>query len=460
MKITRVYFVAGIAMLGFCLMLAYAFYQLLKVERSLESFVGENMLWAVNQADRESRRFSDALLLDGDNEELIELRFEILKSRINLLSIGPQLEYFQNIGAAKQLENIIATMKQIEERYEIEEHLEQAEILSIYREILPVFNDFGRIANLSMIHERDAGGDARDHQLNIIYLTMVAVLGLMTAGAVLSYLLIMNIKSANRANTELRHYQEELEAIVDQRTQALKVALKNEKKANEIYKGFLTTVSHQFKTPVAIIDLIAQRFIRHPEDITSEAVTEAVGRIREAVSRLTRIIESTISGDVINGKGVKLKAEQFDLLEIIGQSIAYHQDIYPLRSVHFDHHITEVPYYGDKTLLEQIVVNLLANADMYSPDNTAIDVTALLSDNVFICRVKDYGVGIPAHEAEMIFDRFYRATNVAHLSGSGLGLSFSRQIAQMHGGDLKLVATGSGITEFELRLPVSGVECD
>jgi signal transduction histidine kinase len=56
----------------------------------------------------------------------------------------------------------------------------------------------------------------------------------------------------------------------------------------------------------------------------------------------------------------------------------------------------------------------------------------------------------------MIFSRFYRASNVAHLSGSGLGLSFSRQIAEMHGGELDLAALGEGHTEFELRLPVTG----
>ncbi|MBX8828113.1 sensor histidine kinase, partial [Ochrobactrum sp. SFR4] len=90
-----------------------------------------------------------------------------------------------------------------------------------------------------------------DRQLQIIYLFTAAVLGLTTVGGLLSWLLIVNINSANRANQELLRYQEELEAIVEQRTNALSVALKNEKKANEIYKGFLTTVSHQFKTPVA-----------------------------------------------------------------------------------------------------------------------------------------------------------------------------------------------------------------
>ncbi|GAA0610334.1 HAMP domain-containing sensor histidine kinase [Paenochrobactrum glaciei] len=459
MKITRAYTVAGIVMLGFCLMLTYAFYQLLRVERSLETYVGENMLWAVNQADRESRRFSDTLLLDSHDKEMITLRFDILKSRINLLSSEPQLGYFKSIGAEEYLKNIVATMEQIEARYEAEDSLEQAEILSIYREVLPVFSDFGRIANLSMIHERDAGGADRDRQLNIIYLTMSAVLGLMTVGGLLSFLLIMNIKSANRANDELLRYQEELEAIVAQRTEALSVALKNEQKSNEIYKGFLTTVSHQFKTPVAIIDLIAQRFIRHPEDINSEAVTEAAGRIREAVSRLSRIVESTISGDVIHGHGVKLKAEEFDLVEMVRQSIAYHQEIHPARFVHFEEQVSQVLYHGDKTLLEQIVVNLLANADKYSAGSTPVDVTVLLEDDTFICRVKDVGVGIPENETDMVFNRFYRASNVAHLSGSGLGLSFSRQIAQMHGGDLTLLATGKGFTEFELRLPLTGIEC-
>ncbi len=457
MKITRAYTLAGIVMLGFCLMLTYAFYQLLRIERSLENYVGENMLWAVHQADRESRRFGDVLLLNSDNHDLVALRFEILKSRINLLYSGPQLEYFKKIGAQEQLDHIATTMKQIELRYETGHSLEQAEILSIYRDILPVFNDFGRIANLSMLYERNAGGADRDRQLNTIYLTMAAVVGLMTVGGFLSFLLIMNIKSANRANYALLRHQEKLEDIVTQRTEALSVALKNEQKSNEIYKGFLTTVSHQFKTPVAIIDLIAQRFIRHPEDITAETVTEAAGRIREAVSRLSRIIESTISGDIIDGSGVKLKIEEFDLVEMVRQTIAYHLEIYPARHIDFDVNISTLLYHGDKTLLEQILINLLANAEKYSFATMPMIVTILLKDNIFICTVKDYGVGIPEDEAEMIFNRYYRASNVAHLSGSGLGLSFSRQIAQIHGGDLKLLTTGESGTEFELILPITRI---
>ncbi len=456
MNIKRAYTLAIIVMLGFGLMLGYAFYQLLRVERSLASYVGENMLWAVNQADRETRRFSDALLLDNTDKDMVLLRLEILQSRIKLLSEGPQLDYFQKIGADTQLKNIVETVGRVEQHYGTGDNFALSDILSLYREIQPVFSDFGRIANLSMIYERDVGGANRDRQLQIIYLITAAVLGLMTVGGLLSWLLIVNINSANRANQELLRYQEKLEAIVEQRTNALSVALRNEKKANEIYKGFLTTVSHQFKTPVAIIDLIAQRFIRHPQDIDEPNVLEAAGRIRESVSRLSRIIESTISGEIVDHEGVKLNKSDFDLVEMISETIAYHKEIYAERVVDFDQQVQAFPYHGDKTLLEQIIVNLLANAEKYSPQNTPVIVVVSRVDDVFLCRIKDFGAGIPTGEADMIFSRFYRASNVAHLSGSGLGLSFSRQIAEMHGGELDLAAFGEGYTEFELRLPVTG----
>lgn len=452
MKINRAYTLAIIAMLGFSLMLGYAFYQLLRVERSLANYVGENMLWAINQADRETRRFSDTLLLDSADKDMILLRLDILKSRVDLLSEGPQLEYFKTIGAETQLKNIIETVEHVETYYGTGDNFAMHDVLSLYREIQPIFSDFGRIANLSMLYERNAGGANRDRQLQIIYLVTAAVLGLMTVGGLLFLLLIVNIKSANRANQELRRYQEELEAIVEQRTKALSVALKNEKKANEIYKGFLTTVSHQFKTPVAIIDLIAQRFIRHPQDINNANVIEAAGRIRETLGRLTRVIESTISGDIVAHEGVKLNISEFDLVEMVGQTIAYHKEIYAGRIVDFDPQVKAFCYRGDKTLLEQIIINLLANADKYSPDDKPIHVTVMRNGDAFSCRIKDFGAGIPAGEADMIFSRFYRASNVAHLSGSGLGLSFSRQIAEMHGGQLILLNSVMGSTEFELRL--------
>lgn len=435
-------------------MLGYAFYQLLRVERSLANYVGENMLWATNQADRETRRFSDTLLLDSTNKDMIMLRLDILKSRVALLNEDPQLQYFKTIGAQSQLKNIVETVERVATRYEAGNNFNMADVLSLYREIQPVFNDFGRIANLSMIYEREVGGANRDLQLKTIYLITAAVLGLMTVGGLLSVLLILNINSANRANKHLRHYQEELEAIVEQRTKALSIALKNEKKTNEIYKGFLTTVSHQFKTPVAIIDLIAQRFLRHPQDITRENVLEAAARIRRSLDRLTRIIESTISGDIIMHEGVKLNISKFDLLDLIDQTIVYHKEIYVERIIDFNPQFKAFPYSGDKVLLEQIIINLLANAEKYSPPDKPIRISVMSDAKVFSLRIKDFGGGIPADEVDMIFNRFYRASNVAHLPGSGLGLSFSRQIAEIHGGDLVLVRSVMGSTEFELRLPL------
>lgn len=453
MKNNRAYALAGIAMLGFGLMLGYAFYQLMQVERSLANFVGENMLWAVNQADRETRRFTDTLLLDGTNRDLIALRLDILNSRIDLLDDGPQLDYFKSLGAEEQLKNIVAVLKRINERFRDGNGFQQSEILSLYREIQPAFNDFGRIANLSMIYERDKGGANRDTQLQIIYLTMAAVAGLMTVGGILSLLLIVNMNSAHRANQQLRRHQEELEAIVEQRTQALSVALKNEQKSNEIYKGFLTTVSHQFKTPIAIIDLIAQRFIRHPQDINSAAVVEASERIRDSVARLSKIIESTISGDIIEGDKVRLNMAPFDLVAMVRQTIDYHNSIFGDRCIRFTSSVPDYVYDGDQTLLEQIIVNLLANAEKYSPGDREVVVTIEPDAEGFVCRVRDYGVGIPVAETDKIFSRFFRASNVAHLPGSGLGLSFSRQIAEMHGGKLILLTGDAEHTEFELRLP-------
>lgn len=449
-----VYLVAGAAIVIFALMLFYASYQLLTIQRTLSSFTGEDMLWNVTQTAREIGRLSDAVRATEQisNSDEIDLRLQLLHSRVQILSDNPQHAFYVEIKGEKHL----VVLKNIINNFEEARNSGQLSSRQLHEILVPALDEMALLSNKTMLAQREKTGAQIDKQLHTIYLIMTSIAGLLLAGGTISWLLITNIRALHAAQSKLYDYNEKLEITIQLRTDELQQALANERKTNAIYKNFLSTVSHQFRTPIAIIDMIAQRFVRRPNDITSAILVERTLRIRRAVKQLTLIMDSTINNDRLAETGLKLLVAQFDFKHLVGKICAYHMEIYPKRKVNFISAEKEFLIVGDATLLEQILVNLLSNAEKYSPKSMPINVTLSCDANRVLFTVTDFGIGIPDSDRSMIFQRFFRASNVLHLTGSGLGLSLSASLAQLHGGVINCDSeVGIGST-FELSLPING----
>jgi signal transduction histidine kinase len=450
----RGFIVATFAIAIFAVMLVYAFLQLYAVHRTLSSTTGENMLWNVAQADRAARKLTEVLLTapGKPDEALLSLQFDILFSRVHLLNDNPQYSFYVGIDGQKHLEQIdriLATAQQAFERVPLDANV-------LYGLISPIFDELDRLSNKTVIELPRQSGKKIDRQLETISLVMTSILGLLASGGALSWLLVANIRNLNKTQSELMVHKEQLEDTVSVRTTALRVALDNERQTIAIYKNFLTTVSHQFRTPIAVIDMIAQRFVKWPEDVTRAVLVERSQRIRTAVKRLGLIIESTINNDRMTEGGLELLVTRVNFVEIVQNACSYHSDIYPSRLLNVT--LGSGPMYieGDATLLEQIVVNLLSNAEKYSSASTPVDVWVRISGEQIVCSVTDFGIGIPEWDLPKIYDRFFRASNVSHLEGSGLGLSLSHTLARLHGGTIHC-RTSKRETTFELKLPMGGL---
>jgi len=145
-----------------------------------------------------------------------------------------------------------------------------------------------------------------------------------------------------------------------------------------------------------------------------------------------------------------------NFVEIVQNACSYHSDIYPSRLLNVRLGSGPMHIHGDATLLEQIVVNLLSNAEKYSSTSTPVDVWVRISGDQIVCSVTDFGIGIPEWDLPKIYDRFFRASNVSHLEGSGLGLSLSQTLARLHGGTI-YCRTSKRETTFELKIPMGGL---
>ncbi|MFV0798089.1 HAMP domain-containing histidine kinase [Brucella sp. MAB-22] len=455
MRLKRGYILSGLVMVGFAALLAYAFIQLLVIQKSLATYVGENMVWAITQTERDAGRLGEtALTLPSGNTNTadLSLRLDVLYSRFALLADAPQKKYFARIpGGAQTIQRNADRLPEIEAM--IDAKPDKFDPIAIYEALVPMREELTKVANDAMILERDRGGAQRDQQLQSIYLIMFAVLGIMATGAILSWQVFSNMRKAERAHKALQEYKQQLEHTVADRTAALREALESERKAKELYKSFITTVSHQFRTPVSIIDIIAQRFIRRADEFTPEIIVDKAKRMRNASRRLILLLESTANAERLDENGFQINRQPVDFSELVRNTCTYHQELHPELELVTNIQDSETFCYCDGILVEQILVNLLGNATKYSPADKPIEVTTEEDENGFRCIVRDYGIGIPAEDTDRIFTRFFRASNASHMAGTGLGLSLSRALAELHGGTLVFTSVEGQGTVFILTLP-------
>lgn len=464
MRTSRLYRATGLAIAGFVLLFAYAFHQLLQVQQSMHRDVGRNMLWSISQAEREGRKFDEAMeaaAASGGGAAALSERLDIFYSRIALLDDAPQRDYFVRAGLGPMLDRNVRAMEDIVALVEpalmdgglADGRLEPERVRAVLR---PMMDDLGRFANSAMLAEIDNAGQRRDRQSEALTLALMAIGGLMLAGSVLIWRLIVSTRIAVLNGLALAEHKARLEIKVKERTAALSAALEKERSTSDIYRSFITTVSHQFRTPLSIIDMVAQSFIRRPAAFPPEAVAEKARRIRNACLRLMRMLESTTNAARFDGGEVPVNLSDEDLGQIAENALAYQRELVPERRILLSAAGRRFPCRADPALIEQVLLNLLSNACKYSPAASGIEVRLSADGDRVRCAVADRGIGIPEADREKIFTRFFRAGNAANIPGTGLGLNLSRAIAVLHGGTLDFAPAEDGAgTVFTLTLPRS-----
>lgn len=266
-------------------------------------------------------------------------------------------------------------------------------------------------------------------------------------------LFFRDVTEAHSARLEIVKHRDQLETLVAERTRDLEESLARETDLRELYKGFVSMVSHQFRTPLSIIDASAQRIIRRGEQMTEEEIHERAGKIRAAVLRLTRLVSSTLNATKMDAGQIDVDIRRCDLAKLIVEACERQKETSPNRifRVELEQLPTWIPC--DPLLIDQVIANLLSNAVKYSSSPHPIEVTAELDQQLVRIRVSDRGVGIPDEERDRLFERFFRAKTAVGVEGTGIGLHVARTIARMHGGDVDAFERKGGGSTFVLTIP-------
>ncbi|HEX6541505.1 MAG TPA: ATP-binding protein, partial [Ktedonobacterales bacterium] len=223
------------------------------------------------------------------------------------------------------------------------------------------------------------------------------------------------------------------------------------REAEELRTTFVSVVSHELQTPIAIIKGYASTLAREDARWETEALRERLHAIEEEADRLNHLVGNVLYASRIQAGGLTMERSELDLAEMTRSVVRRFHARSPERkiSVRFP---AETPLvYADRGRIEEVVLNLLDNAVKYSPRGRNIRVRGQVTEDEVIVSVTDAGQGIPIRERERIFQRFQQLDNSASRSapGAGLGLYICRAIVEAHGGRIWVQSElGVGSTFF------------
>lgn len=227
--------------------------------------------------------------------------------------------------------------------------------------------------------------------------------------------------------------------------------------ANAIKDDFLAMVSHELRTPLTVVLGLARLLSRDSISMEPAMLKETLAQMRTDAERLANVIENMLILARLDHERADL--EPLRVSRVIERAIAEHRMRFPQREVESD--LNSVSFVeGHAGWLEQIVSNLLTNAEKYSPPDEPVEIT--LSDHgdtVQIC-VGDHGPGINPVDAEDLFEPFYRSQHAidAMIPGLGLGLTVGKRLTELQGGTIEVRRRDGGGTEFIITLPAIGYD--
>jgi two-component system OmpR family sensor kinase len=239
-----------------------------------------------------------------------------------------------------------------------------------------------------------------------------------------------------------------------QQAAVLQKKLVEEQELTRVQRNFVSMASHEFRTPLAIIDGHAQRLYSARERMTARDVAERSSKIRMAVQRMTQLIDNLIgSARLIDGKiGVHYKPAELDVVSLLRECCQLQREITPEAKIEESFGSDALITFGDSSLLRLVMGNLLTNAIKYSPDGGAIAVGGGIVGSSVTISIQDHGIGIPKVDQPRIFERYFRGSNTAGIAGTGLGLHIVKTIIEMHEGSISLDCPARGGTRFVLQL--------
>jgi signal transduction histidine kinase len=253
-----------------------------------------------------------------------------------------------------------------------------------------------------------------------------------------------------------------IELMRSQRVLAQQASMLEEKLAQEqqlalLQRNFVSMASHEFRTPLTIIDGHAQRLIKLKNRMATDEINERAGKVRGAVLRITHLIDNLLDTSRLfdGGAGLYFSPEDIDLATLLHEVSQLHREIAPGSQILEQSDTVPLQMMGDPKLLFQVFSNLVSNAIKYSPSGGPIEISARVESEEVVVAIEDHGIGIPAKDLERLFERYHRGSNVSGIVGTGVGLYLVKMVVELHRGNIAVKSKEGEGTRVTVRLPIT-----
>ena len=237
---------------------------------------------------------------------------------------------------------------------------------------------------------------------------------------------------------------------------ALRQGMEKEMELNQMKSKFISVASHEFRTPLATILATSESLMSYRHKMSAQQIDERIGRIKDQVSNLNKIIEEVLSLSKLQARERELQPDLFDL-SVLTLSIVEEFRNQAGREVKLEYQSVpeNIEVILDRKNIQLIISNLLSNAVKYSLPRRTVNVGLRSDGKNVILTIQDEGIGIPEEEIRHLFTPFFRASNSGNLPGTGLGLNIVKESVERHGGRINVKSRLNEGTLFSVQLPLT-----
>jgi len=248
----------------------------------------------------------------------------------------------------------------------------------------------------------------------------------------------------------------EAQALQEQVTQSmiLEAELKKERELSELRERLVSTISHEFRTPLTVIqtsaDILSQYFEQLDTDKRHKHLDRIVGQVTYAVNLLNQTMELRhVQSGHVEFTPANIYIETFCMAIFDKMKFADNHK----HAMQFFSDENDIKVKLDANLIEHILQNLLSNALKYTPSGKAIRLEVRHEENTLLLEVADEGMGIPKQDLKRLFEPYHRASNVTNIQGTGLGLAIVKEYVELHNGTITCESELDVGTRFKIRIP-------
>jgi len=217
-------------------------------------------------------------------------------------------------------------------------------------------------------------------------------------------------------------------------------------------KDFISSVSHELKTPIASIQGFAEML--QDKNLSEENFQSYTTIIIDEIKRLSHLSSNMLRLSKLDHQFIPESTKPFSLDEQIRRTILLLEEKWSSKNLELDIDLDEIVYTGDEALIHQIWLNVIENAIKFSAQSGTIFIQAKIISNKVVAEIRDQGVGISKIDQGRIFEKFFQADRSHSEEGSGLGLAIVKKIVEIYAGEINFTSKIGQGTTFVVKLPI------